>query len=255
MDSKVKSPVKNVPKDKIRLSTLFADNSEVLLIITTVAVLFLTLVFLFLKFRKATQKVVLLSGLSLSGKTLLFARLVYSKYFESCTSLKENVGSFTHDKKNIKIVDLPGEDRLRGKYFDKYKGSAKGIVYVLDSATVQKSLRDVAESLYVILVDGQVQSSRVKILVCCNKQDQTLAKSSTVVKTLLQKELNLVRRTKSNQLDDTEDVSASRLFLGDPDKDFEFSDLYNQVSFCDTTGLDESSDYDVEQLQDWMATL
>jgi Predicted GTPase len=92
-------------------------------------------------------------------------------------------------QKNIKIVDLPGEDRLRNKFFDQYKSSAKGIVYVLDSSTVQKTLRDVAESLYVILADPQVQSSRVNILVCCNKQDQTLAKSSSVVKTLLQKEL------------------------------------------------------------------
>ncbi|KAI5739773.1 hypothetical protein M8J77_023275 [Diaphorina citri] len=211
--------------------------------------------FLFFKFRKSSQKVVLLSGLSLSGKTLLFARLVYSKYFESCTSLKENVGNFTYEKKNIKIVDLPGEDRLRNKFFDQYKSSAKGIVYVLDSSTVQKTLRDVAESLYVILADPQVQSSRVNILVCCNKQDQTLAKSSSVVKTLLQKELNLVRRTKSNQLEDTNDVAANQTFLGNPDKDFEFSDLYNQVSFCDTTGLDSASEYDVVQLQDWMVTL
>jgi signal recognition particle receptor subunit beta len=45
----------------------------------------------------------------------------------------------------LRIVDIPGHERLRGKFFDEYKQAAKGIVYIIDSVTVQKDIRDVAE--------------------------------------------------------------------------------------------------------------
>jgi len=45
----------------------------------------------------------------------------------------------------LRIVDIPGDERLRGKYFDKYKSSVKGLVYIIDSMTIQKEIRDVAE--------------------------------------------------------------------------------------------------------------
>lgn len=41
--------------------------------------------------------------------------------------------------------------------------------------------------LYTILADSNVSS--VPILIACNKQDETFAKGSSVVKTLLEKEL------------------------------------------------------------------
>lgn len=46
---------------------------------------------------------------------------------------------------SVKIVDIPGHERLRYKYFDKYKNSAKGLVFIIDSATIQKDIRDAAE--------------------------------------------------------------------------------------------------------------
>lgn len=45
----------------------------------------------------------------------------------------------------LQLVDLPGQERLRNKFFDQYKNSAKAIVYVIDSVTIQKEIRDVAE--------------------------------------------------------------------------------------------------------------
>lgn len=45
----------------------------------------------------------------------------------------------------LRIVDVPGHERLRAKFFDEYKQAAKGIVYIIDSITVQKDIRDVAE--------------------------------------------------------------------------------------------------------------
>ena len=45
----------------------------------------------------------------------------------------------------LRIVDIPGHERLRMKFFDEYKQAAKGVVYIIDSVTVQKDIRDVAE--------------------------------------------------------------------------------------------------------------
>lgn len=50
-----------------------------------------------------------------------------------------------HFQNSLKIVDLPGQERLRNKFFDQYKSSAKAIVFVIDSVTIQKEIRDVAE--------------------------------------------------------------------------------------------------------------
>ena len=42
-------------------------------------------------------------------------------------------------------MDIPGHERLRYKYFDKFKSSAKGLVFIIDSSTIQKDIRDAAE--------------------------------------------------------------------------------------------------------------
>lgn len=43
------------------------------------------------------------------------------------------------------MVDIPGHERVRNKFFDQYKKSARILVFVVDSCTVQKDVRDVAE--------------------------------------------------------------------------------------------------------------
>lgn len=46
---------------------------------------------------------------------------------------------------SLQIVDVPGHERVRDQLFDKYKAGARGIVFILDSVTLQKDVRDVAE--------------------------------------------------------------------------------------------------------------
>lgn len=87
------------------------------------------------------------------------------------------------------MIDIPGYDRLRDKFLDKYKSSARVILYVIDSVTLQHDIRDSAEFLYNILSDPEVASNVSSLLVICNKQDLPSAKSSTIVKDLLEKEL------------------------------------------------------------------
>lgn len=45
----------------------------------------------------------------------------------------------------LKLVDVPGHERVRQRFFDNYKNTARGIVFVLDSFNLNKDVRDVAE--------------------------------------------------------------------------------------------------------------
>lgn len=108
--------------------------------------LFSISVILFLwKKRRASRTDLLLTGLCDSGKTALFSQLLYSKESETFTSITENVGEYKCNKGVLRLVDIPGHERLRIKFFDQYKSYAKAIVYVVDSVTFQKDIRDVAE--------------------------------------------------------------------------------------------------------------
>lgn len=163
------------------------------------------------KKKKTSRTDILLTGVCESGKSRLYANLVFEDA-ETFTSIKENIGDY--EAKNVslllvinitcmcasllhhdphlwsrwcdddswseptvndlslflsassryvvvallrgptiliniqgytRLVDIPGHERLRGKFVDEYKGQARGVVYVVDSSTVQKDIRDVAE--------------------------------------------------------------------------------------------------------------
>lgn len=122
---------------------------------------------------------------------------------------------------------------------------------MIDSVTFQKDIRDVAEFLYNLLSDPVVQKKSVLIL--CNKQDQTMAKGSVVIKTLLEKEMNLLRMTKTSQLEAT-DASSTNFFLGKQGKDFEFSLLDTSIEFAECSAFNKDSDTsaDIDQLNSWL---
>lgn len=201
--------------------------------------------------RRSIGNSILLTGLSDAGKTLIYAHLLCSKFVKTHTSVKENIGDIIINNRSLKIVDIPGHERLRYKFFDQFKLSAKGLVYVIDSVTFQKDIRDVAEYLYNLLSDSIIQKKPVLIL--CNKQDQTMAKGSVVIKTLLEKEMNLLRMTKTSQLEAT-DASATNIFLGKQEKDFDFSHLDINIEFaeCSAYNKDSETSADMEQLNNWL---
>lgn len=88
---------------------------------------------------------ILLTGLCESGKTVLFGQIVGSTLTETFTSIAENVAEHKGENSSVRIVDIPGHERLRLRFYDQYKNTAKAIIYVIDSVTVQKDIRDVAE--------------------------------------------------------------------------------------------------------------
>ncbi|VDK58681.1 unnamed protein product, partial [Gongylonema pulchrum] len=146
-----------------------SDTSRHVLIALFIA--FLSLLLYFLKRKLTRGNTVLIVGLSDSGKTLLFSKLVSrNRTPETYTSLMENrcdlvsVGS----EKLVTLVDFPGSERLRKQLYDNYfhknqknplqgRNSLKGIVFVIDSTTFSKTSRDVAAFLYDILYESRMK--------------------------------------------------------------------------------------------------
>jgi len=104
--------------------------------------------------------------------------------------MKETESSLNvKNRKTAYLIDLPGFDRLRAKYWDDYKNRAKAVIFVIDSADFINNIRDVADLLYNYLVDDLVISKRIPFLMACNKQDETRAKSAKVIQKQLEREM------------------------------------------------------------------
>ncbi|XP_055310583.1 signal recognition particle receptor subunit beta [Sitodiplosis mosellana] len=234
-------------KPTIKLSELNLTPVYIALFVVLISIV------LFFLWKKKSQKRtdLLLTGLCESGKTLLFSQLVHNTASETFTSIAENVGEYVAEGsgKSLRVIDIPGHERLRGRFFDQYKNTAKGIVFLVDSVTVQKDIRDVADYLYTVLADPSV--AFVPVLITCNKQDETFAKGSSVVKPLLEKELNLVRNTRQNQLQSVDNSTSDVVFLGKQGKDFEFVHLSQSVEVIECSGREN----DVKSLKRWLKSL
>ncbi|KAK5645382.1 hypothetical protein RI129_006682 [Pyrocoelia pectoralis] len=237
MDSKPDSPVFSY------MRSLFT-----ILIVFAVSCLF----FLFYFRRKSYKRGVLLTGLCDSGKTLAFSQLVHGKYVSTQTSMKANVGDYVVKNGSVRIIDIPGHERLRDRFLDQYKTTARGVIYMLDSATVQKDVRDTAEYLYNILSEC-VTLNILSVLIICNKQDLDLSKTSTIIKTMLEKELNAVRLTKASQLESVDPKGQKTKFLGSKGGDFQFSQLPCDVQFVEASISPDRTN--TEAIEMWLANI
>nr|CAD7397937.1 unnamed protein product [Timema cristinae]CAD7432339.1 unnamed protein product [Timema monikensis] len=216
----------------------------------------LPVVFVVWRSRKQSRRGVLLLGLCDSGKTLLFTRLLHEKFVLTHTSIKENVGDYVVNNRSLRIIDIPGHERQRAKFLDQYKPVARAIIFVVDSVSIQKEIRDVAEYLYTLLSDPVFSSNCPPFLILCNKQDVTMAKGIPVIKTLLEKEMNLLRKTKTSQLESTNETSNNNTFLGKQGKEFEFSHLAPiRVEFAEGFAQKQGDENtaDLDQVEEWLA--
>jgi len=229
------------------------ENMMQLQIAIAVLIGFLTLLFLWKLLGKGSKgRGILILGICESGKTQLFSQLCYGKDVVSVTSLKESSAEFVSGKKSLTVYDLPGHERIRYAAFEKVKKLAKAIIFVVDSATIQKDLRDVAEFLYTVLCDGAIQSSCPEVLIVCNKQDLTLAKAASLVQKTLEKELNLLRTTQASQLQSVGDGSTKQVFLGSRGKDFDFSQLPLKVSFVEASTATTNGAPKLQDVTNWL---
>lgn len=194
----------------------------------------------------------LILGLSDSGKTRLFAKLVCQKPVDTVTSMQPNDGHVKVGKRFVHVIDCPGYDRLRIKQFDDHKPRSKAIIFAIDSLAFVSNNRDVAEFLYTVLSDPIVMKKKLPILIACNKQDEPKAKSSKIISKQLEREINAIRETRAAALESTDGSESRSVLLGNPNKDFSWTDLKNSIEFVDCSAKSEDDDDGIESVGNWL---
>lgn len=228
------------------------DNTIPILAGVAVGILTLLLIYLFSK-RRSLGRDVLITGICDSGKTTILSQLVSGKTGQTYTSMNHNRFSLpVENKAAVELVDVPGSDRVRGQVIDEFSGSARAVVFVVDSNTVSKQVRDVAEFLHFLLTNKNINSNSPPLLIVCNKQDAGMAKSAGAVQALLEKEIEKVRMTKGNQLAGTQNESRDSVFLGREGKAFELKDLGCKVEFEEASALELSS---LKGVRQWISDI
>lgn len=193
-----------------------------------VAIIVIVISFLITRRLRKTLRTVLLIGLSDAGKTAIFSRIVFNKPKKTVTSLKENEA--TVNDLNLKLIDLPGAERLRMRFWEQYRTKADHVMYVVDSANLKAKIGDLSEHLYQILADDKFKAN---ITIVCHKQDMEEAKSKSEVKSTLEKELNVIEKTKKGQLGKTsnEEENQQFQFKGSLDMNFIETSINNIDQF------------------------
>jgi len=215
------------------------DPNTIGILVGLIVVLVSTLLIIIWTRKRSSRRGVLVLGSCEAGKTTLLAQLIHNKPVETYTSMKENTGSFVNGRGTLlHMVDIPGHERVRAALLDKFQASARGIIYVVDSGTVSKQVRDVAEFLFKVLSSPLIHSARPSLLVVANKQDQIMVKNKDAVQALLEKEITNLRQSHSNRLEGTDGEDIDHVFLGREGKDFQFNDLKNKVEFCEASALE-----------------
>ncbi|RXM31452.1 hypothetical protein EOD39_6956 [Acipenser ruthenus] len=164
-------------------------------------------------------------------------KLLSGKFKKTQTSITDSSTIYSVKREKgcgFTLIDLPGHESLRPQSVERFKSAARAVVFVVDSAVFQKEVRDVSEFLYTLLTDAEIVKNAPALVVTCNKQDITMAKSAKVIQQQLEKELNTLRVTYSAALC-AQDGSAAggTVHLGKKGKDFEFSQLPMKVEFVE----------------------
>ncbi|XP_022966901.1 signal recognition particle receptor subunit beta-like [Cucurbita maxima] len=206
------------------------------LLLTTLLLLFTRL------FKGRKSNTVVLSGLSGSGKTVLFYQLRDgSSHQGTATSMEPNEGTFVlhseipkKDKlKPVHLIDVPGHSRLRAK-LDDFLPQAAGVVFVVDALDLLPNCRAASEYLYDILTNASVVKKKIPVLILCNKTDKVTAHTKEFINRQMEKEIDKLRVSRSA----ISDADISNDFnIGVPGKAFSFTQCHNKVSVAEASGL------------------
>lgn len=221
--------------------------------LTITGALGLLLAGIFLYFNKSSLKAFqkprdgfLFVGLSGSGKTSLFTLLRTGNIYSTYTSLKTNeswVRPLNGDgsslvEKHLRIIDIPGHEKLRNQELGKRLPESRAIVLLVDSFTASKRASQLAELFYDVLSNPEVISHNLPLLVVANKRDLATSITPEKLKTLLETEINNIRIARtSTDLENLGDESALmknseiEQFIGIEGKNFAFEDLAFDVLF------------------------
>ncbi|KAI3422180.1 hypothetical protein GPALN_012713 [Globodera pallida] len=210
-------------------------------LITFFILLFSSALFFYCKFRQKAN-IVLFVGLTGSGKTTLFTRLINPKNcWSSFLSLKENqfTNYATTGGKTLTLLDYPGSETFKKTLYQKWlfenRNLLKGVVFVLDSATFNK--KDVAELLYDCALRAE--------------WDIGHAKSDNLIKKALEFEFGLINVSREAALSSTSGESEKRI-LSKSGKNFVWTDLKSKkLDFVEcTTQKDEN--YSLTPVREWI---
>ncbi|KAF7723083.1 hypothetical protein EC973_002367 [Apophysomyces ossiformis] len=148
------------------------------------------------------------------------------------------------------LVDMPGHERVRYR-FSEFLPVTRAIIFVVDSSTVSRSVRSVAEYLYNILAHPQTQNQRIPVLIACNKSDKVMALPKERIQRLLETEMNRLRDTRTAAVDQqASEMNEQEAYLGFEGEDFQFSHLENEVSF-ETCSVEKE---ELEDVTEWLRT-
>lgn len=215
-----------------------------------VALILVVFTYVLLKqlFGKAKGNTVIVVGMEGSGKTALYAQLVAGKEVQTQASITENSSQLTNPP--LKIVDVPGNARLRGDIFAKYSKNVRGVVVVIDSADFVDHVRESSEVLYEVLLNSDVQSSKCPVLLFCNKQDEEMSRGADPIKSAMERELTTLNNTTANALSDD---SGTQKMLGPANETIKLEKLPNKVT--SVGGVSVGADTDISNLTSWIAEL
>ncbi|KAE9597014.1 hypothetical protein Lal_00007229 [Lupinus albus] len=205
-------------------------------------VVFTTVLLLSRLLKRVKGNTIVLTGLSGSGKSVLFYQLRDgSTHQGTVTSMEPNEGTFvlhgeTTKKGKIKpvhIVDVPGHSRLRPK-LDEYLPQAAGAVFVVDALDFLPNCRAASEYLYDLLTKGSIVKKKIPLLILCNKTDKVTAHTKEFIRRQMEKEIDKLRTSRSaiSEADVTNEFT-----LGVPGEPFTFTQCSNKVTTAEASGL------------------
>ena len=142
-----------------------------------------------------------------SGKTSMVLSMKRGSFTPAVrASQKPNVSTFCpltdHIYKSMTFVDVPGDLRVRAGYAKHLDRQVKGIVFVVDAASLEAQRKDAGEFLYQLLTDAKLVDLKVPILVAASKSDDPAAVSVQAVSDALLAELTALRKSKGSSLGD-----------------------------------------------------
>ncbi|VDM15793.1 unnamed protein product [Hydatigera taeniaeformis] len=143
--------------------------------------------------------------------------------------------------------------KLSFECINKHKANTGGIIFVIDSTSIQDALMDTAEYLYDLMTDATLARSHVPFLILCNKKDLPNAKDPILIERMLEAELTTLCRTKADALAGLDGHQESRVpLVKNSCKEFRFAECkHHSVTFADCS----ATSTDISPVRLWLERL
>ncbi|KII66236.1 Signal recognition particle receptor subunit beta [Thelohanellus kitauei] len=161
----------------------------------------------------------LVVGLSGSGKTYISFAAITKDPPMTVTSFVPNIYDYKclGSKKSIRVIDIPGHERIRSQLFHKYKSMATTILFLIDAVTLKQQSETVTSFLYQVMNDRILRKNKVKIILGFNYKDlddkqkvpiDDLVKTMQFLMHLVKKSMDSYIMAMSNNVDKNPNTDA-----------------------------------------------